>query len=160
MSIISEIINELADNRNKVESDITNKSFVMKIHLIKIYLWRDTVYKNHWIKEVYSFLCRVPKLKKKGYPKVKDLFEWLWLEDKENFNDIIDDIIEQSKDGEDEYKNLKTPENVNYRDIEEFVSGYMMWISKELHSKGFVSKSKISNSIESLLRKYPYDIEQ
>ena len=158
---IGDIIYELADNRGKIESSITNLSRPIVVHLIKIYLWRDTTYKNHWISELNGFLNSVPKLKGKNrYPKSKDLYRWLWTESrKENFSKTLYSVIDQVDMGEGEFKDLKRPDGVDIDKVKMFVEEYMMWISQELSVSGEIMLSEIRSKIDSLLKKHQYRID-
>lgn len=157
---IGDIIYELADNRGKIESNITALSRPIVVHLIKIYLWRDTTYKNHWIREVFGFLNDVPKLKRSNkYPKQKDLYKWLWTESREsNFNKTLRSVISlTTSDGD--YKNLKKPDKVSSIDVKDFVEKYMNWISYELSDTGEIEFDDVQDKINSLLKNFPYRLE-
>lgn len=162
MNIIGEIIYELSKNRNDVESRVTDIARPMVIHLIKIYIWRDTEYKDGWIKEVCNFLNYVPTLKgSHKHPKGKDLYEWLWKEDREkNFNKTLRYVISLAGSTDKQYKSLKRPTNIISPDVKDFVDDYMRWVSFELSSEGEIDLEDVRLRIESLLRKYPYELQE
>lgn len=161
MSIISEIINELARNRGYIEGKVSDMAEVIMHHLVEIYLWRDTIYKNHWCTELYGFLHSIQKYSHNHkFPKSSEIYNWLWTDNGVKLNKIIEGIIDGVKDGDDDYKDLQEPKNVNNKDIEKFVIDYIVWLSTELSKGGIVSKNEIKSKVNDLLKKHPYELQE
>lgn len=80
-----EFLSEQAKHRSDVESKITDISFPLIEHLIKVLKWEDEVnYKKHCI-TIEDFIFEIEKKSKiKGnkLPKTKDYFQWI-------FHDVV-----------------------------------------------------------------------
>lgn len=142
-----------------LERNIKIQSSKISESLIKVYLWRDTYNKSRWSAEIYGFLHKVEYMRKLyRYPTKSDLYRWLWEDGSRDsiFNDMISVVhlagIEYS-----DYKYLKKPKDVMYKEVRNFVDDYMKWLSKSLSSRGSVSAREVQEQIELLLRKYPYN---
>lgn len=162
MSVLEDIVYELAKHKSDVEDKVTDKSEEMIEHLIKIYIWRDTTYKGHWCGEVKGLLSSVKRLKGKGkkkYPKNKDIYKWLWRENDNKIDKMIDEAIYSAEKGLEGYENLRKPRRVDKEDIKSFVNNYMIWLSNELSKNGIVTSNEVYSTIDFLLKEHPYKLD-
>ena len=135
-------IRAFADSQAEVYRDIRGKSSVVIEHLIKIFLYPNSINSNHWKIEVAGALSRVPKLKRiKRYPEAKNIMKYSWKIWEDSICDMISEIV----------KEYGQPEHADFKSIYDKIHEYLAWISEELSKYGYVSNNKIYNEIQSLL---------
>ena len=95
---------EHAQRRSDCISKIYDMSDTLNLHLIKLYLFQKSSYRNHWKDEIISYLEKISRLvwseNKKKF-KSDDYFEWLfldWIHPENKINRLIKKISEQYKE--------------------------------------------------------------
>jgi hypothetical protein len=77
---------EQALRRSDAETKITNESYQIIEHLIKLFKWEDPINSNKHCNDITSWLGAVYRIKmKNGYPKQANYYQWM-------FSDIVYDV--------------------------------------------------------------------
>lgn len=144
-------IHELARERDRVRARLEANEDVLKEHLLKLFYYRTDVENvPGWIREVRAYLGRVNKIKStKKYPDESFIFETLWSEGADSFDDEHKGYLEDFV-----YDGL--PEVVYSSKARDFCKDYIKWASGELSKKGYVSLPEVHSEIESLWDRYSY----
>lgn len=131
-----------ADTFRKIE----DASEEIIVHLIKVFLFPNVQERNHWKKEIWSFLPRISKLKSTNkFPTDKQLCKALW----NSYEDVIFDYIPVILEDMEEL-----PITIDRKCIYYAIQDYMKWLATELSQKGIVSNTAVSIKIESIQNKY------
>ena len=123
-------------------------------HMIKIFMWRDTVWFTKWRKEIYGTYRDIQMIKGKNkYPESKDIYDNIFG----NIEDTFDGRVKWYVDNL-EYDN----EELSHRNVDEsvaiqlhcFISEYTKFISDQLSTDGIVDRAEASDKMSELLDKY------
>lgn len=137
-------IRSMSEAQSKIYDKITAQSREIVKHIIKLILYPDCSYIDHWQHEIYSFLNYVPKLKSSNkLPKEKFISECLKVN-----NDCLDNCIWQVMDEEYELDAV----SVDIQLIEEVVNNYQNWLAHELATKGAVAPRQVKAKLSELTR--------
>ena len=132
----------MATDKKSVVSQISSVSEPVIEHLIKLYLFKDSEYQNHWRKEIWSFLHSVPKLKNtKKNPQV-DLI-------RRALATYEDSVLELRRVVEDEYSSLFVSRSDN-TELERLICAYLDWASEILSELGSITLSEVYSKLEEL----------
>lgn len=131
-------------NQQDLSQQLLGASVPLIEHLTKLYLFPGLEYTNHWRKEVWNFLHRVPKIKSTNkYPDA---------------DFILDKISGYADDGwglitsvSEEYSE-HIPKRTDGDELGALISDYLSWISNALASSntGSVSSSSVYEKLREL----------
>ena len=139
-------IRSMSEAQNKIYDRIASRSREINKHIIKLLLFPDCQYVDHWQHEIYAFVNDVPKLKHSNkFPKVKFLKDCLSVN-----NDCIDTAIWQV---EDEEFNLM-PISIDADILVKAICDYQDWLASELSTKGAVAQRQVKAKLNELMCKY------
>ena len=122
-------------------------------HLMKIFYYRSfTESKKHWIGEVHDFLHESGTLKGSNKkPKKSFIFEYLWEEKKEVFENNHDKFVrELNRKYSGDFYEVTSDSN-----CVKFCRDYMEWLSERLSMEDFLEYEEVEREIEELLKNYP-----
>ena len=132
-------IRSMSEAQSKIYDKLSSVANQIDMHIIKILLYPESPYVDHWMHEVWSFLNIVGKLKGSNkYPKSAFIKKSLSI-----YNDMIDALIQLVWDSESEL----TPADVPLSCIKHCLEDYQNWISSELSSHGFVKQSDVKSKL-------------
>lgn len=135
-------ISAMATDKKSAMLQISNVSNVLLEHLIKIYLYPNTEYVDHWNHEIWNFFHSVPKLKGSNkLPNYKFIRAAVG-----QYEDMVDKFVDAVQD---EYSAL-TPTRTDHVELEDMISTYFDWISEELSINGVVSPSQVRSKLEEI----------
>lgn len=127
-------------------------------HLAKLFYFRNTFWKNDWIKHLYSntpetyFLPRSKKLPKKEF-----IYNNLWKDGEDSFTFGMFRKIISSFEGEYDQLGISgVKKNPKIKDFMAFCSEYCLWAADRLSKVTNVYKEEVKSVIEELLAKHPY----
>lgn len=129
-------------NRQVLENQLFSAALPLTEHLAKIYVFPDLEYRNHWMKEVWSFVHSVPKLKSSNkFPEASFIFEAL-----SGYADVSYNTIEVICD---EYSQ-HTPKRVDGDELEGMIIEYLTWLADQLSESGKVCSSDVYIKLEEI----------
>lgn len=128
------------DRRTLLNRLIKNLDPLMD-HLIKLYLFPNTDYTNHWRKEVWNFLNRTPKMPNNKFPSYKFIYQAISGE-----LDITEQLMYLVLD---EYSK-HTPTRFDAVELESKLDEYFQWLAEKLSTKGVVQSSEVYEELEKL----------
>lgn len=142
---------EMSLDKDRLESDIRNKTQMLNLHLLKCLLIQNTTRTlNHWGQEVYALLSTVPKLKSKNkYPSEKILYNC-------TLGYFADDLLEKL----DSYiEDVNDIENANITDYNKdslynCIINYYKWLIPILSKDGKVTTTEVKAQINTLIKEY------
>ena len=132
----------MAYDKHKIENILVGISGELTYHLIKLYLFNNSVYAAHWRNEVYSFLNNIPKFKhNKKLPSAKFIYENIsgYLDECE---DIMHVILE-------EYNSF-TPCRFDSKELYRCIDRYFLWISDYLSQHVAVTSHEVYTQLKKL----------
>ncbi|MCL2331961.1 MAG: hypothetical protein FWC54_00525 [Actinomycetia bacterium] len=137
-----------ADSWNDIANEIRSHSGPVTEHLIKLYLFPDAVYADHWKQEVYAFIHEVasPKNDKKHFPSPEKIYKVI----EDHCFDRIDVFLTIVKN---EVNDI--PPQREDGGAQDFVETYYLWLCDELSNKGEVSNSEVADTIDGLQSMHP-----
>lgn len=136
------IVIGMSDEIKAIRDRIKDAAGQIDEHLIKLALYPGCDSKDHWRAEIYSFLCRVPKVKNGNkFPKAQIIRDALSI-----YEDMVPELVRGIKQ---DYKNL-TPENISISELEDRMRAYHVWLANELHDKGRLGIDSISTKLKEL----------
>ena len=136
-------IRSMSEARSKVHDQIASVAYEMDRHIMKLMLYPDTEYVEHWEKEIAGFLNHVPKMKGSNkYPSAKFIIDAVSI-----YEDAIEDMLPVLKE---DYSRLHAAD-VTLADIEHVIAQYHKWLSTALAEKGQVSQVAIINKLHELI---------
>lgn len=146
-------LTEFAEKQTEIGKDLKSHTSELLETLIKIYLYPNHESTNHWKKEVYSFIHRVPLMKKPRkhvYPSNKFIYNNTW----KIWGDTCPAKVKViEKDYGPSIFNSTSLNNF-YNIIEAYCEEYFNWLSNTLSQDGAVSRQEVYNKIDELLTKY------
>lgn len=148
------LINEFAEDKYRIESELSSHTMPIIEHLAKCLLMPDNNSYNHWKKEIIQQISDINKLKSsKKFPKKEQIYKWTYGKKR----DIITDIKAMRrffKNIENEYSiSITKPiyslcETLDFMCIE-----YFNLLAKDLSTFGFIDKTKANNFIDYFVNK-------
>jgi len=129
----------------EIRADLTDRNQrQMYKHLILLKLYPDTIYVEHWRKEVYNFENDVERSKKNNrFPKKKFIQQCL-----SECMDVIPQMVEQAK-AKMRKENI-TPKYFTTSELQEDIAKYIDWLSEQLSEKGYVIEDEVIEVLEQL----------
>lgn len=111
-------------------------------HLVKIYLFPDSSYREHWCKEIRNFLSRVPKLKNGNKLPSKTLV-------KESISIYLDRLDSMIGSVIKEYPDLN-PERFDAVELENMIEEYFDWICEKVCNDEYVSSYDVMDRLKEI----------
>lgn len=137
-------IRAMSDERREIRRDLVHASEQVVTHLIKLMIFPNAEYHNHWESEIHSFLHKVSKVKGKNkWPDYKFIKEAI-----STHNDMIPEFIQIVIDEEDQ---LTAYDDIDISAVEKVIETYCVWLATQLSTKGFVIKSEVISELESII---------
>lgn len=135
-------ISAMGTNKNIVETQLVAASGELTDHLIKLYLYPSTEYRNHWKQEIYSFVPRCPKLKNTNkYPDAQFIFDCISA-----YLDTTETAMYYVMQ---EYPS-HTPERYDAQELEQLMAEYLTWLADELSANGRVQSQAVYNKLDEI----------
>lgn len=135
-------ISAMGASRSVIENQLVNASNPLTEHLIKLYLFPNSEYADHWRQEIYGFLSRVPKLKSRNkYPESDFIFDCISV-----YLDQADELLQYVSE---EYEAL-VPERSDANELEKILTDYFNWLSDILSTEGRVHSSAVYSKLSEL----------
>lgn len=129
-----------------VRDNVKYASYEIDHHIIKLLLFPDTEYTNHWKQEIFAFLHDIDKLKSTNkWPKETDILDWLACH-----NDVLSNYRITV---EDEYEDL-VPCNISNSDILSAIEDYQAFLASNLASSGLVRRKDVYDLLSAIVHKY------
>lgn len=136
-------IRSMSEAQTEIYRDISNAADQINLHILKILMFPNSPYTDHWMHEIWSFLFRVKKLKgKNSWPKSSFIKKAL-----STVNDMIPQYMIIAADEE---ENLE-PSEVDPNHALSCIEKYQDWISEELSKNGVVKQSDVKAKLKELL---------
>lgn len=150
------LIKELAVTRQKEIERLENICDVLREHIMSIYYWRDYNCVNHWEGEIFGLLPVMKSLKgsNKTLPE-KVIYENLFTDWAKDFHFVGDTYVEWLMDKETDLPKIT---NMDIDNIYKFMEEFYKIMAHELAINKTVRKPVLYNTIDTLLKKYPYKI--
>ena len=145
---------EMALKWDKIRVELVSHLYEMKIHLGKIYFYRDfSDYIRGWKITCMKGFEEVPRMKHNNkFPTFEKLYECLWEEREDVFNvkGIVEDV---------EYfcEELPIIENYDEDNFKSFCEEYIRTLCEYVSEFGGIRGKENSDLIDELLDKYPYE---
>ena len=135
----------LAFSKNKIDvaADLEEMTRPIIEHLMKLRLFPNTQYCNHWRNEIAGFLFSVPRLKQNNKFPSK---EFILNNTIDMNNDSVDNCLDVVQK---EYSSLEI-QPFDYDELINDIYSYFDWLAEELSSKGRVAKTDIVSKLEEL----------
>ena len=128
-------IRSMSERQSEIHREISAASKQIDMHIIRLMLYPNSSYRDHWMHEIWSFLFEVDKLKGKNkYPKAKFIKDALAAH-----NDVIDNYKEIVEDLEGEL----TERDISTEYIIQVIEKYQDWLANELSTHGKVKQSDV-----------------
>lgn len=136
-------IRGVARSRDVVYDKIADAADQIDEHLVRLMLYPDSEYVDHWVQEIWAFLHRVHRLKGSNkFPKAQFIEDALSCG-----NDIIPNIIQSVKDMESDL----SPTDIQEIDVYNVFTQYKSWLASKLSMDGIVSKSEVQAKLRELI---------
>lgn len=136
-------IRSMSEARSKIHDQIASVAYEIDRHIMKLMLYPDTEYVEHWEKEIAGFLNHVPKMKGSNkYPSSRFILDAIGI-----YEDALDDMLPVLKE---DYSMLHAVD-LSLSDIEHVICQYHRWLSSVLAEKGQVSQVAVINKLHELL---------
>lgn len=128
--------------KKALEGQLISISGELIEHLVKLYMFPDTEYTEHWRAEVYNFLHKSPKLKGTNKPpKAEFIYSCI-----SGYIDEIDEIMQViATDCTECYQT-----RFDSYEAEQLINDYLLWLSMRLSESAVLSSSEIFTKLEEL----------
>lgn len=129
-------IKAMSYDRQKIQQDLRNVAKPLTDHLIKLYLFPNSQYENHWRKEIWGFLNRVPKARNNNkFPSARFIFDEI-----SGYCDMSEQLMYLMID---EYSPSLIPERLDSIELQSILEDYLRWIADSLSQFGVVRSSEV-----------------
>ena len=136
-------IRGMSDYLDHIRDKISDRSVQIDQHIIRLLLYPNSSYCDHWMHEIWAFLHDVDKVKGKNkFPKSKMIYDAL-----ATHNDILDNYVTIVKDIE----HKLTPEDVSLDTIASVIVQYQFWLSKKLSTAGVVTIAEVKSKLKEII---------
>ena len=143
-----EMLFEMAYNKKQILDRFLHNFENVISHLMLVYLFRDNKEKNHWEDEVHSFINRTYRCKSNNkFLSIKDI-ESVLLGWTDCFDQQVSTYIDEIKAKEE----IDEVPEFSIEKLTAFLTNYFKWLSKELSTKGQVSREEVKNKIDELIK--------
>jgi hypothetical protein len=149
---------EMSKPLAKQGAEIGVSRFRVLEHLAKLFYFRDTPWKEDWIRHLYlntpaTYL--LPKSKK--LPKKDFIYNNLWKDGEDSFTlGMFRKIMSFLDDGYDQLTVSTIKKNPKIKALMSFCSEYCLWAADKLSKVTNVYREEVKDIIEYLLEKHPY----
>jgi len=135
-------VRAMSFDKQRIEDRLASLAEPVTDHLIKLYLFSNSEYRDHWRKEIWSFLNKVPKLRMNNkFPSSNFIFKLI-----SGYADMASQLMFATID---EYSEL-TPERFDSEELESILIEYFKWISSKLSQEGVVRSSEVYAKLDEL----------
>ena len=132
----------MSEYKSRIYDTLVSASEQIDLHMIRLMLFPNSHYVDHWMHEIWSFLFKVDKLKGKNkYPTAKFIYDALSVH-----NDILGNYMKIVEDLE---ENLE-PVDIAVSDVISAVVSYQKWIASELSQNGIVLQKDVKAKLHEL----------
>lgn len=139
-------IKAMSDKKEVIYRRISDPSDRIIEHIIKLVLFSDSTYCNHWKQEIFGFLNRIPSLKSSGkYPKASWIYTALTI-----YNDQLSSMISDIKE---DCSSLNA-RSITDASIENAVEDYQLWLANNLSENGRVRLQDVYNKLDEIIKNY------
>lgn len=137
-------IKAFANRQKEIYRMLESKSSVVLEHIAKLMMCPNHSDVNHWKQEIFAALSRVPKMKSSNkYPSSNEILKHTW-------NIWYDSLLDMVKAIADEY-DVKLDKKTA-RQIYTSSHEYLTWLSDNLSLSGYVTRTKVYNELDKLLK--------
>lgn len=137
-------IRSMSESQTEIYRELTSAGDQINLHILKILMFPDCDYVDHWMHEIRSFLFRVKKLKSKNrWPKETFIRKAI-----STTNDMIEQLMIVVEDEETDLTSRK----IHPEDALKCIENYQNWISHELSTKGVVKQSDVKTKLSEFCR--------
>ena len=135
-------IRSMSEKQSEIYRKLTSASDQINLHIVKLLMFPNCSYVDHWMHEIWSFLFKVDKLKSNNkWPKQSFIKNALAVH-----NDIINTYIVIAPDEE---ENLD-PKEVSISYALQCIEEYQDWISEKLSSEGVVRQVEVKSKLREI----------
>lgn len=135
-------IKSMSEAQSRIYDNLTAVSKQIDMHIIRLLLYPDSKYVDHWMHEVWSFLFDIDTLKRKNtYPKASFIKKAL-----STHNDILGNYVKIVKSLESEL----TPQRIDLATVEYCVEEYQDWIAEQLSKYGYVEQKDVKEVLQDI----------
>ena len=135
-------IKSMSEAQTEIYRDIRDASDQVVLHILKILMFPDSKYVDHWMHEIWGFLFRVKKLKGKNrFPKPDFIKKAM-----STSNDMIPELMSVVLDLESELEPTWVDSDVALECIE----AYQNWLASELSAHGVVNQSAVKAKLKEI----------
>ena len=148
------LIREFANSRQMEINKLINTKDNLREHLMRVYYWRNTIYKNHWCDEIFVFIPIMNKLKgTHKHLSESTIYEYLFTDWAETYLNDINIYVDKLMVKE---KGLPRIVDKDVSNLYDFLNNFYKQISHILATKGGIGNISLYRIIDKLLRRYPY----
>ena len=136
-------IKSMSEHQSEIYRNLTSVSRQINLHIIKILLYPNCEYVDHWMHEIWSFLFDVDKQRNtKKWPKESFLKKSL-----STHNDLIEQYVDIVIDEE----SFLEPRELDYNEIKRCIEDYYSWVAEELSKNGRIRQSETKTKLKEIL---------
>lgn len=136
-------IRSMSESKNKIYSDIASASKQIDQHIIRLMLYPNSSYRDHWMHEIWTLLHDVDTLKSTHkFPKKSFIFNALSVH-----NDILKNYVKLVVSEEEDLE----PSYIDLDDLLNVVESYQDWLSEKLSSEGVALQKDVKSKLIDLL---------
>ena len=135
-------IRSMSEAQTEIYRDIRDASDQITLHILKILMFPNSSYIDHWMHEIWSFLFRVKKLKGKNkFPKVAFIKDAM-----STSNDMIPELMSVVLDLEPELE----PIWVDSKEALACIKAYQDWAASELSAHGVIRQADVKAKLKEI----------
>ena len=136
-------IRSMLEAQSRIYDNLTAASKQIDMHIIRLLLYPDSRYVDHWMHEIWSFLFDIDTLKRKNtYPKASFIKKAL-----ATHNDILGNYVKIVKSLEVDLK----PRRVDLTAVEYCVSEYQNWVAEQLSTHGYIEQRDVKYVLHEII---------
>ena len=133
-------IRAMAYDKQSIQNSLESVASSLTDHLIKVYLFPNSEYADHWKQEIWHILNRVPKMKQNNkFPDAKFIFNCI-----SGYADMAYNLMQLWMS---EYDSIN-PERVDPEEAERWIVEYFGWLSEKLSEQGSITSHEVYNELE------------
>lgn len=135
-------IRSMSEAQTEIYRDIRDASDQIVLHILKVLMFPDSGYVDHWMHGIWAFLFRVKKLKGKNkFPKTDFIKKAM-----STSNDMIPELMSVVLDLEPELE----PTWVDSSEALACIEAYQDWAASELSAHGVISQSDVKSKLKEI----------
>lgn len=145
---------EFAQDRKQIQNRLYERTPKIVEHLLCLVLDPDSLCRDHWKKEIYSFLNDIDLLKGTNkVPKASFIYDATYgvkqdrVRSEKYMKKFVLDVCTK--------ENIKTNKQLNQimTELDNVCASYFTWLSKMLNENEYVTLEEVSNKIDELIKK-------